>query len=117
MISSLALPVVEPLDETLRSTLQHLIDTKTKPPGSLGRLETLARQMGLIQRTTHPTVQRPAMSNARIVSPVYSMTWPLPPDVVILPMIASTTSLAEQPKPSVPETSICIFFAGRCNSV
>jgi nicotinate-nucleotide--dimethylbenzimidazole phosphoribosyltransferase len=61
MISSLALPVVEPLDQTLRSTLQHLIDTKTKPPGSLGRLETLARQMGLIQRTTHPTVQRPAL--------------------------------------------------------
>ena len=61
MISSLVLPVVEPLDQTLRNTLQHLIDTKTKPPGSLGRLETLARQMGLIQRTTHPTVQRPAM--------------------------------------------------------
>ena len=61
MISSLSLPVVAPLDQTLRSTLQHLIDTKTKPPGSLGRLETLARQMGLIQRTTHPTVQRPAM--------------------------------------------------------
>ncbi|MGF6725044.1 nicotinate-nucleotide--dimethylbenzimidazole phosphoribosyltransferase [Paraburkholderia sp. GAS41] len=61
MISSLDLPVVEPLDQTLRSALQHLIDSKTKPPGSLGRLETLARQMGLIQRTTHPTVQRPAM--------------------------------------------------------
>ena len=55
------LPEVEPLDQTLRSELQHLIDNKTKPPGSLGRLETLARQMGLIQRTTHPTVQRPAM--------------------------------------------------------
>ena len=39
------------------------------------------------------------MSSARIVSPVYSMTWPLPPAVVILPMIASTMSLAEQPKP------------------
>src|ERR1700761_8692869 len=52
---------VEPLDQTLRADLQHIIDTKTKPPGSLGRLETLARQMGLIQRTTHPTVDRPAM--------------------------------------------------------
>ena len=57
------------------------------------------------------------MSSARIVSPVYSMTWPLPPAVVILPMIASTMSLAEQPKPSVPETSICMFFAGFCSSV
>ncbi|WP_035486104.1 nicotinate-nucleotide--dimethylbenzimidazole phosphoribosyltransferase [Paraburkholderia xenovorans] len=55
------LPEVEPLDQTLRDHLQHIIDTKTKPPGSLGRLETLARQMGLIQRTTHPTVTRPAM--------------------------------------------------------
>jgi nicotinate-nucleotide--dimethylbenzimidazole phosphoribosyltransferase len=61
MISSLALPVVEPLDQTLRTTLQHIIDTKTKPPGSLGRLEALARQMGLIQRSTHPGVERPAM--------------------------------------------------------
>ncbi|MFM0328499.1 nicotinate-nucleotide--dimethylbenzimidazole phosphoribosyltransferase [Paraburkholderia strydomiana] len=55
------LPQVEPLEQTLGSELQHVIDTKTKPPGSLGRLETLARQMGLIQRTTHPAVQRPAL--------------------------------------------------------
>ncbi|CAH2787928.1 MAG: Nicotinate-nucleotide--dimethylbenzimidazole phosphoribosyltransferase (EC [uncultured Paraburkholderia sp.] len=64
MISSsrpAGLPEVEPLDQTLRVELQHIIDTKTKPPGSLGRLETLARQMGLIQRTTRPTVTRPAM--------------------------------------------------------
>ncbi|MFP3568333.1 nicotinate-nucleotide--dimethylbenzimidazole phosphoribosyltransferase [Paraburkholderia sp. SIMBA_030] len=57
----LRLPEVEPLDQTLRDELQHIIDTKTKPPGSLGRLEALARQMGLIQRTTRPTVDRPAM--------------------------------------------------------
>ena len=55
------LPEVEPLDQTLRAELQHIIDTKTKPPGSLGRLEALARQMGLIQRTTRPVVQRPTM--------------------------------------------------------
>src|SRR5260370_42099905 len=57
----LRLPEVEPLDQTLRDELQHIIDTKTKPPGSLGRLEALARQMGLIQRPTRPTVERPAM--------------------------------------------------------
>ncbi|MGF6792273.1 NaMN:DMB phosphoribosyltransferase [Paraburkholderia sp. 35.1] len=55
------LPEVAPLDQTLRAELQRIIDTRTKPPGSLGRLETLARQMGLIQRSTRPTVQRPAM--------------------------------------------------------
>lgn len=62
MTSTLSdLLAIEPLDLSLRDELQHLIDTKTKPPGSLGRLETLARQLGLIQRTTRPTVERPAM--------------------------------------------------------
>ena len=52
---------IEPLDLSLRDELQRLIDTKTKPPGSLGRLEALARQLGLIQHSTRPTVERPAM--------------------------------------------------------
>jgi nicotinate-nucleotide--dimethylbenzimidazole phosphoribosyltransferase len=62
MTSSLTeLLAVEPLDLSLRDELQHLIDTKTKPPGSLGRMETLARQLGMIQRTTRPSVERPVM--------------------------------------------------------
>lgn len=52
---------IEPLDLSLRDELQHKIDTRTKPPGSLGRIETLARQLGMIQRTTSPTVERPTM--------------------------------------------------------
>lgn len=52
---------VEPLDTSLHSALQRAIDTKTKPPGSLGRLEALALQLGMIQRTLHPRIERPAM--------------------------------------------------------
>lgn len=52
---------VPALDRSLKDTLQHLIDTKTKPPGSLGRLETLARKLGMIQHSAHPTIERPVM--------------------------------------------------------
>ncbi|PVX82370.1 nicotinate-nucleotide--dimethylbenzimidazole phosphoribosyltransferase [Paraburkholderia unamae] len=62
MTSSLTeLLAVEPLDLSLRDELQRLIDTKTKPPGSLGRMETLARQLGMIQRSVRPSVERPVM--------------------------------------------------------
>lgn len=53
------LPQVEVLDTSLRASLQHRIDTKTKPPGSLGRLESLALQLGMIQRSTAPRIVRP----------------------------------------------------------
>ncbi|MBV8046999.1 MAG: nicotinate-nucleotide--dimethylbenzimidazole phosphoribosyltransferase [Paludibacterium sp.] len=45
----------------LAAQLKHAIDHKTKPLGSLGRLEGLALQIGLIQQTATPTVERPAM--------------------------------------------------------
>jgi nicotinate-nucleotide--dimethylbenzimidazole phosphoribosyltransferase len=61
MNAPLPLPVVEPLDRSLRDDLSRTIDAKTKPQGSLGMLEVLARQMGMIQRTLRPTIERPTM--------------------------------------------------------
>ena len=43
----------------LRATLQSLLDNKTKPLGSLGRIEQLALQLGLILQTTRPVLQAP----------------------------------------------------------
>jgi nicotinate-nucleotide--dimethylbenzimidazole phosphoribosyltransferase len=47
------------MSNNLQQQLQRIIDTKTKPLGALGRLEEIALQIGLIQQTTKPVIQRP----------------------------------------------------------
>ena len=48
-------------DIALAQRLRHLIDHKTKPLGSLGRLESLALQLGLILRNEAPALEQPQM--------------------------------------------------------
>ncbi len=49
---------IAPLDRALESALRAALDGKAKPPGSLGRIEDLAVQIGLIQAKSAPTVDR-----------------------------------------------------------
>ena len=57
-----SLPAITPTaDAALQARLQHKIDHKTKPLGALGRLEGLALQLGLIQRSETVVLRQPQM--------------------------------------------------------
>ena len=54
-------PVHDIHQPELALALQHALDNKTKPVGSLGRLEALAQRIGLIQGTLRPELREPQM--------------------------------------------------------
>lgn len=59
---NIQLPVIENLhDDALVAQVQQRLDQLTKPQGALGRLETLALQVALVQGRTHPQWQSPQL--------------------------------------------------------
>lgn len=54
-------PIASIADAPLSQALLDAINNKTKPLGSLGRLESLAAQLGLIQRSTQVRIEQPAI--------------------------------------------------------
>jgi len=56
------IPSIAPVaNAALSESLANAINNKTKPLGSLGRLESLAAQLGLIQGTTQVRIDQPAI--------------------------------------------------------
>jgi nicotinate-nucleotide--dimethylbenzimidazole phosphoribosyltransferase len=56
------IPLVESTtDAALSAALDAAINNKTKPLGSLGMLELLAKQIGMVQQSTRPRVVAPAI--------------------------------------------------------
>jgi nicotinate-nucleotide--dimethylbenzimidazole phosphoribosyltransferase len=56
-----SLPEIERPDKTILPSLQKHLDNLTKPPGSLGRLEELARTFGLMRGSTALQLQNRAI--------------------------------------------------------
>ncbi|HEY2581233.1 MAG TPA: nicotinate-nucleotide--dimethylbenzimidazole phosphoribosyltransferase [Mucilaginibacter sp.] len=48
-------------DKTFEKSLQHKIDFKTKPVGALGKLEDIAKKIGVIQQSLTPVLSAPTV--------------------------------------------------------
>jgi nicotinate-nucleotide--dimethylbenzimidazole phosphoribosyltransferase len=66
ILTSSPISISEPLratkqsnDNTISELIQQKIDNKTKPTGSLGILETLAKQIGTVFQTLEPKITKP----------------------------------------------------------
>ena len=53
--------LIPPVSSKIEVDLKRKIDDKTKPPGSIGRLETLALQCGKIQNSLNPELVNPTI--------------------------------------------------------
>jgi len=49
---------IKPVSPTLLQQAQHRLDNKTKPPGSLGRLEEFGRRFAAIAGTMEPVTEK-----------------------------------------------------------
>lgn len=52
---------IDPVIDRCSEEIDLKIDTKTKPIGALGRLEEVARKIGMIQDTTSPELNKPSI--------------------------------------------------------
>ena len=52
---------IKPVHHELEESLQYKLDQKAKPVGSLGQMEQIAKQVGLIQGTLTPELRKPMM--------------------------------------------------------
>ncbi len=59
-VQSYSVPI-DPINPDIKKQLQYVIDNKTKPLGALGLLEKIALQIGQIQSSLTPQLNRPAV--------------------------------------------------------
>ena len=58
---ALILPPIKRPDRGLQEKIQHKLDNKSKPVGSLGYLEDIAMKIALIQQSTEPHFNKPTI--------------------------------------------------------